>query len=71
MAINRLMRVGLLLVMLGLVVQIGCSFLWSPGTFIISAALGAPLVVAGTVAVFLGARRTRPTDREGGPDAPG
>lgn len=34
---------------LGLLVQLGSSFYWTPITFIISAAVGLPLVGAGTL----------------------
>ncbi len=50
-AVERWGRVGLLLVVAGLGTQLLATFRWSPGMFIISAAVGVPLVVAGA-AVF-------------------
>jgi uncharacterized membrane protein len=54
---DRLVRAGLLLVLGGLVVQIGASFFWSPGAFIVSAALGVPPVALGALLLWLGVRR--------------
>jgi hypothetical protein len=34
---------------LGLLVQLGCSFYWTPITFIVSAAVGLPLVGVGAL----------------------
>jgi hypothetical protein len=34
---------------LGLAVQLGASFYWTPGSFVLSAAVGIPLVLAGGV----------------------
>jgi F0F1-type ATP synthase assembly protein I len=39
---------------LGLVVQLGAAFHWTPATFILSATIGAPLVLLGG-ALFLAA----------------
>ena len=39
---------------LGLAIQLGAAFHWTPATFILSAAIGAPLVVVGGV-LFLAA----------------
>jgi hypothetical protein len=39
---------------LGLAVQLGAAFHWTPATFILSASVGAPLVLAGGV-MFLAA----------------
>jgi hypothetical protein len=40
-------RRGLALVLLGLLLQLLATFYWSPGTFILSAAIGVPLVLLG------------------------
>jgi hypothetical protein len=40
-------RRGLGIVLAGLAIQLGATLSWSPGTFILSAAVGVPLVVAG------------------------
>lgn len=45
---DRLSVVGFLLVVVGLLVQIACSFLWSPGAFMVAVGVGIPLVLAGT-----------------------
>ena len=37
---------------LGLVLQLGAAFHWTPAAFVISAALGVPLVLAGSVMFF-------------------
>ncbi len=50
-------RLGFGLVIFGLVVQLAASFFWSPATFIVSAALGLPLVLAGALLIVVGARR--------------
>jgi hypothetical protein len=55
-------RLGFLLVGGGLLVQLGASFFWSPGTFIAAVALGVPLVGAGAVVLWTAVRRAR---REG------
>lgn len=61
-AVARGGRWALILVMVGLSIQLGALFVWSPGTFVLSAAVGLPLVVAGA-ALFgftvLRARRGR------------
>jgi uncharacterized membrane protein len=58
MQADRLTRIGFLLVLGGLLVQIATSFFfWSPGTFIVSAALGLPLVVVGAAVLWWGVRR--------------
>jgi hypothetical protein len=54
---DRLVRAGLLLVIGGLIVQLVASFFWSPGTFIVSAVLGAPPVALGALLLWLGVRR--------------
>ncbi len=63
---DRLVRAGLLLVLGGLVVQLVASFFWSPGTFIVSAALGAPAVALGALLMFLGVRRAARTGGQAG-----
>jgi uncharacterized membrane protein HdeD (DUF308 family) len=52
-------RIGFLLVMSGLLVQLAASFFWSPGTFILAVALGIPLVAAGVVVLWSAVRRAR------------
>jgi hypothetical protein len=47
----------------GLLVQLGSSFFWSPGAFVLAAGVGVPLVLLGTV--MLG-RAMRRKGREGG-----
>ena len=42
---------------LGLAVQLACALHWTPVTFIISAALGAPLVIVGGVMFLAGVWR--------------
>lgn len=49
---ERSIRRAALLVELGLLVQVGATFHWTPGAFIVTAAVGAPLVLAG-IAQFL------------------
>jgi len=46
---NRRMRRALLLIIVGLSVQLVGAFYWSPGTFVVTASLGAPLVLLGVV----------------------
>jgi hypothetical protein len=53
----RRIRIGILLVAAGLLVQTGSASLWSPGTFILSAVVGVPLVGIGSVAIWLGIRK--------------
>ncbi len=64
-------RAGLVVVLLGLLLQLVATFTWSPGTFILSAAIGLPLVLAGA-AIFgwavLRGRQARET-RQDGPEA--
>ena len=40
-------RRALVLVVVGLAVQLGATFYWSPATFIVSAAVGLPCVLLG------------------------
>lgn len=54
---DGLVRAGLLLVLSGLLVQLATAFYWSPGTFIVSAVLGAPPVAIGALLLWLGLRR--------------
>jgi hypothetical protein len=53
----RAVRRALLLVIVGLCVQLGCAFFWSPATFLLSALLGMPLVILGAFLAWL--RRAR------------
>jgi hypothetical protein len=52
----RRARLGALIVSAGLLVQAGSAFLWSPGAFILSAAVGVPLVGVGAIVAWLGIR---------------
>lgn len=54
----RAVRRSLGLVVLGLVVQLGCAFFWSPATFLISALVGTPLVMAGALMGWLSRARS-------------
>jgi hypothetical protein len=54
----RRARLGLGMVLVGLVVQAGASVFWSPAAFILSAAIGAPLVGAGVLVTWLGLGRS-------------
>jgi len=45
----RAVRRSLGLVVAGLAVQLGCAFFWSPGTFLLSALVGVPLVASGAL----------------------
>ncbi len=60
---TRPLRQAALLVAAGLLVQLVCALLWSPGTFVVSAAVGVPLVIFG---VGLGFVRSRGAPRSGG-----
>jgi hypothetical protein len=53
----RAVRRALLLVIVGLCVQLGCAFFWSPAAFLLSALLGMPLVILGALWAWL--RRAR------------
>jgi hypothetical protein len=55
-ALRRGARIGFGLVMTGLLVQIAMSFFWSPGAFILLAAVGAPMVIIGVFLVWRGTR---------------
>lgn len=58
-------RLGIGLVGIGLVVQLGTGFLWSPGSFILSAALGLPLVLIGAFLTWRSLPKvTRSSDRD-------
>ena len=48
----RSIRRAAALVLAGLLVQLAASFYWRPGTFIVAAVVGVPLVLLGSV-VFL------------------
>ena len=57
--------------MAGLLVQAAASFFWSPGTFVLSAALGVPLVVVGGAAGDRGPDPASPRATDGAAgDAP-
>jgi hypothetical protein len=53
----RAVRRALALVVAGLLVQLGCAFFWSPGTFLLSALVGMPLVIAGVLMGWLSRAR--------------
>jgi hypothetical protein len=53
-ALARKIRRAAILGGLGLAVQLGAAFHWTPATFILSATIGAPLVLVGG-ALFLAA----------------
>jgi hypothetical protein len=53
----RRARRALALVVAGLAVQLGCAFFWTPGTFILSALVGMPLVLAGALLGWLSRSR--------------
>jgi hypothetical protein len=61
----RAVRRALGLVVAGLVVQLGCAFFWSPATFLLSALLGMPLVVAGVLYAWLARFRSPRARGEG------
>jgi hypothetical protein len=61
--VTRWGRRALGLVVLGLLLQLVATFVWSPATFILSAAIGLPLVVLG--AVIFGATVLKRPLREG------
>ena len=63
---DRLIRIGFLLVMGGLLVQIGAAFFWRPATFLVSAGIGVPLVLAGALTVWRGVRRAARAARSPG-----
>lgn len=52
--LTRKIRRSAVVAGLGLVVQLGAAFHWTPATFILSATIGAPLVLFGGV-LFLSA----------------
>jgi F0F1-type ATP synthase assembly protein I len=52
--LSRRIRRAAILAGLGLAVQLGAAFHWTPATFILSATIGAPLVLVGG-ALFLAA----------------
>lgn len=61
----RAVRRALGLVVAGLAIQLGCAFFWSPATFLLSALLGMPLVVAGVLYAWLARARSVRARREG------
>jgi hypothetical protein len=52
-------RWALVLVMVGLALQIGATFVWSPATFVLSAAVGLPFVLLGAGVFGLAVWRSR------------
>jgi hypothetical protein len=52
--LTRKIRRAAIIAGLGLAVQLGAAFHWTPATFILSATIGAPLVLVGGV-LFLAA----------------
>jgi hypothetical protein len=54
----RAVRRALGFVVAGLSVQLGCAFFWSPATFLLSALLGMPLVVAGVLVGWIARARS-------------
>jgi hypothetical protein len=63
---QRRTRIGALLVMAGLLVQIAAAFFWSPAAFLMSAGIGLPLVLAGAIGLGLGVRGAVRAAREQG-----
>jgi hypothetical protein len=59
-------RRGLGLVVAGLVLQLVATFHWTPGTFVISAALGIPLVLLGAAIFGFAVLRAPIRDGAGG-----
>ena len=49
MTATRAMRRAAALVGAGLAVQVVAAFTWTPGTFVLAAAVGLPLIGAGTI----------------------
>lgn len=49
MTATRAMRRAAALVGAGLAAQVVAAFHWTPGTFVLAAAVGIPLIAAGTV----------------------
>jgi hypothetical protein len=64
-SVTRWGRRALVLVVVGLLLQLGATFSWSPATFIVSAAIGLPLVLVG--AALFGWAVLRDRLRAGGP----
>ena len=65
----RRIRLGILLVAAGLLAQAVAAFFWSPGGFVLSAALGVPLVLGGALLAVIGVEQSRRLQRrsEAGP----
>jgi hypothetical protein len=61
----RAVRRALGLVMVGLSVQLAGAFFWSPATFLLSALIGMPLVVAGVLVGWLARARSVSARPEG------
>lgn len=62
----RRIRLGLLLVMAGLLFQAIAALFWSPGAFVLSAALGVPLVVGGALIAVIGVEQSRRLQKRAG-----
>lgn len=60
----RAVRRALALVVVGLAVQLGCAFFWSPATFLLSALVGMPLVIGGALLGWLARARSLAIRRE-------
>ncbi len=54
----RAVRRALGLVVVGLSIQLACAFFWGPGTFLLSALIGMPLVVVGVLVGWLARARS-------------
>lgn len=61
----RAVRRSLALIVAGLGVQLACAFFWSPGTFLLSALVGVPLVVLGALLGWF--HRSRASSHSGEP----
>jgi hypothetical protein len=60
-------RLGFFMVIAGLVAQIAAALFWGPAMFIFSAAVGLPLVLAGSAVVFFTVRGVRASAQSDGP----
>jgi hypothetical protein len=59
-------RRALVLIVVGLVLQLGATFYWSPATFILSAAIGLPFVLVGAAVFGVTVLRAPIRDGSGG-----
>ena len=55
-------QLGIVLVVAGLALQLGAGLFWGPGTFVLSAVAGVPLVGVGAIVAWLGIRQARRRD---------